>query len=281
MAGPVYLLVAPIVDTGIVRVTGRCLLITGFLLAPLVARQAGLTGLFGVDRAVSVLMRGLLVGAALGAISFLPHALLLLSSGVRVPGQAPGDSLIVLGAMLPGACATGLLVALVEESLFRGAVFTAARAAGASMAIAVSALLFALAHFLRPETPYPLTAPVHWYSGIQVIADGLGRFADPALLGGDFLALFAGGIALGLVRERSGHIGAAIGLHAAWVAGIKLTREFTELSSGSSFAWLVGRFDGVIGYQAAIWILVVVAVFVATERHGGIASHRSRNRPPE
>jgi hypothetical protein len=103
---------------------------------------------------------------------------------------------------------------------------------------------------------------VHWSSGCAVIAAGLARFADPGPLAGDFLALLAGGIALGLVRERSGHVAVAIGLHAAWIAGIKLTRAGSDLAVASPAAWLAGEFDGVIGYLAAGWIALLAAIFL-------------------
>jgi membrane protease YdiL (CAAX protease family) len=141
-------------------------------------------------------------------------------------------------------------------------VFGAARTAGSGVAITVSALLYALAHFLRPASGADVAGAVDWHSGFMVLGAGLARFADPAPLAGDFLALFAAGLALAAIRERSGHLATTIGIHAAWVVGIKLTRAGSDLVPSDPQAWLVGDFDGVIGYLAASWILFVMLILL-------------------
>ena len=68
------------------------------------------------------------------------------------------------------------------------------------------------------------------------------------------VALFLVGVLLGLVRERSGHIGWCIGLHAGWVFVIQVTRQLTDGNEASPYAYLVGDYDGIIGWAAAGWI---------------------------
>lgn len=269
LAGPAYFLISPVADTSIVRITSRCLLLAAFLLVPLLTRWCGVEGraALGIRRPAVVLWQGLLLGFALGLLSFVPHAAALLATGVRVIPGEPAASLVTIVEVLTVATGTGLLVAAVEETLFRGVVFTAVRMSStAPVAIMTSACLYALAHFLRPETS-GVPADVDWHSGFGVIAAGFGRFLQPADLAGDFFALLAAGIALGLVRERVGHIGATIGIHAAWVAGIKLTRQLSDRDPESGPAWLAGDFDGVIGWLAAIWILLVTILLRSWLRH--------------
>jgi membrane protease YdiL (CAAX protease family) len=249
--------------TSIVRVTSRCLLLMSFVLAPLLLRGAGVRAreVFG-DRHPRQLRGGFLAGVAIGFASFVPHLALLLAAGARVvTGSAAQASLAILEA-LPATLGAALLVALVEEMLFRGVVFSAVRTAGAGVAITVSALLYALAHFLRPAPGAEFADAVDWHSGFMVLGAGLARFADPATLAGDFLALFAAGLAFGLIRERSGQLATTIGIHAAWIVGIKLTRAASDLAPVDAQAWLVGDFDGVIGYLAAGWFLLVTLLLV-------------------
>ena len=262
-----YWLIAPVTSTGIVRVTSRCLLLMAILLAPIALRCCAVDArvALGMD-GPRVLRRGLLLGVALGIASFLPPALLLLGLGARAISGSAADTGLTILAVLPAALGAGFVVAVVEETLFRGVVFSAARPAGPAAAIALSAVLYALVHFLRPASGASPIDPVHWYSGFTVIGTGLARFADPAPLAGDFLALLAAGVALGLVREHSGHLTMSIGLHAAWVMGIKLTRAIAERAPDSPWAWLVGEFDGVIGYLAAGWIVVVTCLLATSRR---------------
>lgn len=259
VAGCIHRLVAPLVDTNIVRLTSRCLLIAAFALAPLALRLSGVRWreALGLPQSSRPFLRNMALGLVFGAASFAPHAGLLLATGTRVvaasPAQVVADS---FAALLP-ALATGLVVAVIEETLFRGVVFAALRPGGPACAITVSALLYAVGHFLRPDTAYAMANAVPWYSGFSVIGLGLARFRDPAPMAGDFLALFAAGIALGLIRERNGHIAAGLGVHAAWVMGIRLTREVSQRATTGSATWLAGSFDGVIGYLAASWMLLV------------------------
>lgn len=253
--------------TSVVRWTNRSMLIVAFLLAPLLVRQSGAAPRVAVgfgERGPPMARAGFL-GLALGCASFLPFAAMLLATGARVPASAASAGRLV--EELGDALATGLVVGTVEEVLFRGIVYSALRARSpAAPAILGSSLLYALAHFLRPESGGIEGEPT-WYSGFLVIGAGLARFGEPATLAGDFLALAVGGVALALVRERTGHVGLCIGLHAAWVVAIKMMREVSHRAPGSELAWVVGSFDGVIGYLAAAWIgIVTLAIALRVAR---------------
>ncbi len=67
-------------------------------------------------------------------------------------------------------------------------------------------------------------------------------------------ALTLAGVFLALVRERTGHIGWCIGLHAGWVFVIQVTRYLTVGNDASPYAFLTGGYDGVIGWLAVGWI---------------------------
>jgi membrane protease YdiL (CAAX protease family) len=76
-----------------------------------------------------------------------------------------------------------------------------------------------------------------------------------------FVALLMVGVFLALVRERTGHIGWGIGLHAGWIFVIQTSRRVTEDHPDSSLAFLTGDYDGVIGWLAAAWISLLAALY--------------------
>lgn len=157
------------------------------------------------------------------------------------------------------AAAAGLVIALIEETWFRGALQRAVDARfGAGAAMVSIALLYALVHFIRPDVGVPADE-VGWLSGMIVIAGAFGRFPDAGILD-SLAALFAVGILLALVRHHTGRIWECIGLHAGFVAVIRMTRKTTEIQPDSPHAWLAGAFDGVIGWLGlSVFALAAVA----------------------
>lgn len=208
----------------------------------------------GLDLHGWVMARTLVVGwgVGVGVLSLLSLSLYLL--GVRLPdlaalGSAPGA--LLRPATL--ALAAGFLIATLEELFFRGALFSAIRRRGPLwQALLGSSLLYALVHFLRPQPldpGFPLDWSLSWKLFSSVFTGlSLGESLD------SLLALFLAGLLLGVVRERSGHLGYCIGIHAGWVFVIKLTHLLTDDNPSSPYAFLAGDYDGVIGYLAAAWL---------------------------
>jgi len=95
-------------------------------------------------------------------------------------------------------------------------------------------------------------------------------FAQPGTLIDSFLCLAAVGVLLGLVRALTGNIAACVGLHAGWVAVIFVTREVSRPDPGSPARWLMGAYDGVIGWMVLAWIPVIGWIL--------ISGYRRRNR---
>jgi membrane protease YdiL (CAAX protease family) len=119
-----------------------------------------------------------------------------------------------------------------------------------------SSLLYAVIHFLQPHVLPPgqtFDAAASWQMFLGVFT---GFFQWKHL--DSLFALFLAGLFLGLVRERTGHIGWCIGLHAGWVFVIKLTRHLTDGNPESPYAFLVGSYDGTIGWLASGWIAVLL-----------------------
>jgi membrane protease YdiL (CAAX protease family) len=198
-----------------------------------------------------------------GIVTMLPVAALLIAGDIRVlkPALDAGD---VAGLIFAGLV-TGLAVALLEETFFRGLMHGAiARDGGPLPAVVLTALVYAALHFLaRTKIPH---AEVGWWSGFAMLGQSWNRFAAPLTIIDSFLALFAVGVLLGLVRQWTGGIAATIGLHAGWVWIMKLTVGATSINAASPQAGLISRSDGFTGWLVFAWTVVVIVVLFAVRR---------------
>jgi uncharacterized protein len=153
---------------------------------------------------------------------------------------------------IPAALVAGFAVALIEETFFRGAMFSALSRQGRWLNAAVlTSVLYSLVHFFGEKVRI---APeeVNLASGWVILQRYFSAFADPARIGDAALALFFVGLLLALVRRLTGHIGGCIGLHAGFVAVIALFREITAPVFDGAWSFLVSRFDGLVGYLVAV-----------------------------
>jgi membrane protease YdiL (CAAX protease family) len=183
----------------------------------------------------------------IGSLGLMVACLVLLDVRVLTPVSELTEAPFV--ALLAKVMVAALVIGFVEETWFRGALFSAiSREIHPWQAVWVTAVLFGGVHFIRGD---PATAPLEptWFDGFVVIANSFHLFASRAFVD-SFLALVAAGFLLGLMRQRSGHIAYCIGVHAGWVVVIKTTKKMSEVNTDSPLAFLVGGYDGVIGYLA-------------------------------
>jgi len=189
-----------------------------------------------------------------GALLMMPAVLTMLALGLLKPAAKPphdGWVHLVVGGVL-----TGLTVAFIEETFLRGAMLTAIkRESGARVAIALTALVYAATHFFGRYRVAP--ADVDAGSGIDMLTHILAVYEQPHRILDTFLCLLAVGVLLGMVRVRTGNIAATIGLHAGWVAVIYVVRAATDRNADAAHSWLLGEFDGFIGWLVLAWTLVL------------------------
>ncbi len=145
----------------------------------------------------------------------------------------------------------GLILGLVEETVFRGMIlrmfYTAAKRP--VFALAAMAAFFAYTHFKVPGSVWLHVAPgVHGDTGFFVAfwtTFGITENFDLA----QFTALWLLGMVLGMLTLRSGSLWPAIGLHAGLVSAM-----FFYRGSGLTEGW------------AAAGVLAVVLIFVALSK---------------
>lgn len=213
---------------------------------------------YGIER--RLFLRSVGRGWLAGLLILLLLVAALLLFGVRVPDLPdrglPGYLLEKAVTALIG----GLLIGLLEETFFRGALFGAVRGrSGLRSAVFWSALLYALLHFMKPHA-LPQGVAFDWagvWSMFTQVFSGVAQWQHLDSL----VALFLVGLFLALVRERTGHIGWCIGLHAGWVFVIQLSRRLSDGDPTAPLAFLSGHYDGVIGWLAAAWIGLLAWVF--------------------
>ena len=212
---------------------------------------------FGVPR--TCFLRSLGLGWVLGVLILLALVVALFALEVRV-GDQDLDTWSFIAKTAVQALVAGLLIGLLEETFFRGALFAAIRRReGVAAAVVWSAALYAVLHVMKPGAlppGMPFDASGAWVMFSGVFLDLLQwRHLDTVL------ALFMVGVFLALVRERTGHIGWCIGLHAGWVLVIQVSRRLTDGNPSSPLGFLAGDYDGTIGWLAMVWIGLLAAVY--------------------
>jgi membrane protease YdiL (CAAX protease family) len=188
------------------------------------------------------------VWGALGIVTGGLGAGFLLAAHLRTPTHAAASTLHLLLVAL----SSGIAVALIEETVMRGAMHTAiARESGELAAALLTAPLFAVLHFFaRAHIP---ADQVHWMSGFDLLARSFAPLGSPALVLDAFLAWLAVGLLLSLTRVLTGNIAVSIGLHAGWVVVLRVLMDATAPGRGVAFSSWVGAFDGLLGYWILPW----------------------------
>ena len=212
---------------------------------------------YGLPRARFLRQAG--AGFAFGIATMLPMALVIVALGIR--NALPDFDAAMLVSGIAAGALTGLIVALVEETFFRGLMFRAVlRDSGPAIAIWSTAILYAAIHFFaRVKIPH---AEVAWDSGIALLGSSLARFADPASIADAFITLAMVGLLLGLVRYWTGSIAAGIGLHMGWVCVIKATSTVTRHDAAAHWSFLVSDFDGFTGWMVAGWSCAILLILL-------------------
>lgn len=113
---------------------------------------------------------------------------------------------------------TAVVVAVVEEFLFRGvALGLAARSFGRWAAAVAVSLVFAGVHFLKPAKDPD--AVVHWWTGFAQIPRILEAAPPPVIFAFGFTSLFVAGMILAFAALRTRSLWLPIGIHAGWILG--------------------------------------------------------------
>ncbi len=127
------------------------------------------------------------------------------------------------------------MVAVLEEVLFRGAIFGGLKKIFHWVfALVVSSMIYAIVHFMRSAD---LPGPVTWLSGLRLLPLMLGGFADLHALVPGFFNLTLAGALLALAYQRTVNLYFSIGLHGGWIFWLKSFAAFTQPVAGAGTWW--------------------------------------------
>jgi len=190
-------------------------------------------------------LRHLLLGIFAGFLLIGATLALLWAGGMAaIHWQGIGkEALLLLG----GALLYMLLIGQSEELLFRGYAFqTLLRGIGPLLTIAISSVVFALAHLTNP---------------------------NPSLLG--ITNIFLAGVLFGLLYLRSGSLWLPIGLHAGWnfallffhvpVSGVAIPFSTPFLTALAGHPLLTG---GPFGLEGGVVVSILLLGMIALAVHG-------------
>jgi hypothetical protein len=208
-------------------------------------RDAGLCGPSG--------QRGrLATGLALGFGSLAFVAVIVLAAGGRQFNPALEAGRFAVGALR--AAGTAVVVATLEEILFRGAIFGALRKGGPwPAALLFSSVFYAFVHFLGKSDP---PGPITWQSGLEALPGMLKNFGTAKAVP-CFLNLTLAGLILGVAYQRTGNLYFSIGLHAGWILCLKLYELVTAPGSAGS-GWLWGTEQLIDGWLTLPFLFVAL-----------------------
>lgn len=206
---------------------------------------------FGIPR--DAFLRELVRGLVLGVLFMAPLAALMLLLGLR--DLSPGLTAASLAKALLAGLGSGLVVAFIEESFLRGAMYSAVwRESGRGLAVLSTSLLYAAVHFFarfRIEG-----SQVGIGSGLDLLGGSLSAFAHPGGIADAYLCLAAVGALLAWLRSTTGHIATGIGLHAGWVTVMLAVLRLTEVDLEAPWGFLLSQHDGFVGWLTLAWTAV-------------------------
>ena len=201
--------------------------------------------------------RRLAGGFTLGFVSLACVAVVVLAVGARSLNTDVSAGRLIEKAM--GAALTAAIVAVLEEILFRGAIFGALRKTCRwPTALLISSAIYAIVHFFnRPQSP----AEIHWAAGLALLPAMLCGLVDvEQVVPGFFNLTLAGGL-LALAYQRTGNLYCSIGLHAGWIFWLTFYGFLTREVAGAD-AWFWGTAKLIDGWLALVVLTLALALLL-------------------
>jgi membrane protease YdiL (CAAX protease family) len=213
-------------------------------------------GLKTSHRWLSRIGGGFLVG--FGSLACV--ALLAILLGGRSCNRAPSGPELIRHVI--SAASAAIIVAVLEEIVFRGALFGILRKVFSwPLALVLSSAVYALVHFLRKTDSH---GPIDWLSGLALLPKMFQ--AGPVFIPAVFTLFMAGAI-LALAYQRTGALFFSIGLHAGWIFWLKSYGFLTVKAAGSNPS--IWGTDNLIDGWLALPILGCVWWLVASMKVAG------------
>ena len=262
LAYPVHLALENFVDLPFHKLVSHITLLCGLVFSgvylkinQMYSRQA-----FGFDGSLNNFLKHMLLGIFAGILilAFLILIFILLDIRQIKPNLDYFWSNLFL--IFFKAILAGLLIGLIEESIFRGALFSSLyKKTSALIAVSLTSLVYAAVHFLKYRA-LPEGTEVTWVTGMEMLPDAFFKLSYPNITD-HFLSLLALGVFLSMIRLRNGNIAMCIGVHAGIVIAMKVMGRFTDYVPDSQFDFLVNWVDHTQGFLSFALLLVLTIVY--------------------
>ncbi|MBL1142093.1 MAG: CPBP family intramembrane metalloprotease [Proteobacteria bacterium] len=257
LAYPLKLLLDPALALAFRKYLTYATLISGLIISGIYLQLYNLLSFkaFGYNGNISGFIKGLLNGFVYGLTIMLLIEVILFLLGIHEIDTTRSYSFASLSILLCKAIVMGLLIAVIEESIFRGALFTGLyKQTGAVIATFFSSLVYATVHFIRYRD-LPADTDIGWFTGLTMMPEAFRRFYEWSIVD-YFLTLFIFGVLLALLRLKHKSIAACIGVHAGIVMLIKLSDYVTNRTHSSSYDYLVSQYNSTFGWISFIVIFL-------------------------
>ena len=264
---PIYILLHPFTDITFHRLLTHILSLSGLLFAFVYLKVNHLLNrqVVGYTSKLSI-RHEMITGIAAGIGIMLVLELFLFGLGINILESSLDISFATISILLLKAILAGLVIGLIEETLFRGAILGGFIAKmGTIAAVISSSMIYAAVHFLKFRA-LPADTDINWYTGLEMFQKGFYRFSDPSIID-MFLTLFALGVLLSLVRIKKGNIYQCIGIHAGIVFTIKLINKITDYAPDTKFHFLVSEHNHLLGFLAFIWMAIIITTYFRLKFH--------------
>ena len=262
LAYPAHLVLENFVDYPFHKLVSHVTLICGLIFSGfylkyhhLYSRQA-----FGFGHSKNIFLRDILQGLFAGVLILAFIKLILLLSGVHQIRSNLDYFWSSLLLIFFKAILAGLVIALIEESIFRGALFSSLyKKTNAIIAISLTSFVYAAVHFLKYRE-LPEGSEITWLTGMELLPDAFFKFSYPNITD-HFLTLFTLGVLLSMIRLRNGNIALCIGIHAGIIMALKIAGKFSKHVSGNQFDFMVNWVDHTMGYLSFVLLLFLAIIY--------------------
>jgi len=205
-------------------------------------------------------------GIVLGLVTLLPVLLISYALGITEldAGNVWTPEKLIVSILV--AFLLALLVSLLEEPMFRGILIAAyLKRIGIAATIFLSSFYYAMLHFIKTKTVIPVEQ-ARLSDTFRLLLEAFQNLLDLQNFGA-FWALLMVGFFLAIMRTRMNlSLAWCIGCHTAWVWQIKMAHKITDVNQASDLLYLISPYDGVIGPMVALWLTLVLCIYLAYER---------------
>jgi len=217
----------------------------------------------------STFLKQVSVGFGLGLITLMPVFIMLYMLGINVIDEAQPWTIGLATKKMFLSLLLGLLIAGVEESIFRGMLLAGLKKhLPVIAAILISSIYFAALHFLDSKSQIS-QQEFNVFSGFVLLGDAFANVVN-SKNGSAFFSLLMVGIFLAVLRTQvKESLGLCIGCHAAWVWQIKMSGSVFNTNFSSEYLYLVSSYNNVVGPLVTGWLsLAIIGYFVYKNSRG-------------